>query len=179
MITGKEHSVIKKGYSDSIDQDKLVRVIKKSVPVSLALISIALFSSYLFLRWTKPMYESSSEIKLEVKSDAIEFGFGGFMDNKNLSVMSGEIELIKSKLFFSKLIDSIKLDISYYTVGNFLDDEKYPSSPLKFTYNLKNDQWIDRRIYIELEKGNTYKISFDDDFKNFTSHSLGEKVQTE
>ena len=125
------------------------------------------------------MYESSSEIKLEVKSDAIEFGFGGFMDNKNLSVMSGEIELIKSKLFFSKLIDSIKLDISYYTVGNFLDDEKYPSSPLKFTYNLKNDQWIDRRIYIELEKGNTYKISFDDDFKNFTSHSLGEKVQTE
>ena len=51
------------------------------------------FIAYLVVRYTKNLYESTSVIKLDVKKEASEFGIKSPMENQNLNLISGEIEI--------------------------------------------------------------------------------------
>lgn len=115
--------------SESIDFGKL-RTIVRSNLFWIALIFIAANAvSILYVRYTKDVYQSESEIKLDFKQDASELGIREMVPDKNLDLISGEIETIESKLFLNTVIDSLDLDISYFSVGNFLNEELYKSSP--------------------------------------------------
>ncbi|ELR71784.1 putative tyrosine-protein kinase in capsular polysaccharide biosynthesis region [Fulvivirga imtechensis AK7] len=149
--------------TEGIDLDKALTVLRKSIPWILLIFIVTNLSAYLYIRWTKPLYESESELKLDVKSDASELGLLGLSENKNLNIISGEIELIKSKLFFSKVIETVDLDLSYYTAGQVLNDEKFKTSPFIVDYNLKNPQLLDRRIFVNIVDEKTYTINFSGD----------------
>ena len=41
----------------------------------------------------------------------------------NYANISGEIELLKSRLFFSKVIEATDIDVSYFAIGNVRTDE--------------------------------------------------------
>ena len=86
---------------EAIDFSKLAMVIRHNwywlIIIFLLINGIAL----LYLRYTKNLYESPSELKLELKDDATELGIKNMVDDPNLNLMSGEIELIESKLFLS------------------------------------------------------------------------------
>ena len=122
------------------------------------------------------MYQSSAEIKLDIESDASEFGIGGFFEEKSLSILSGEVELIKSKLFLRKVIDSIDLTVNYFTVGTMLTDEKYPSSPIVLDFSLKSDNWINKRIDVDFVDDHQYMIGLANEEKPKTVYTIGEKV---
>lgn len=154
------HTVNSENQNDTIDFDKVVTVIKKSALWIIIIFAITSTLAYLAVRWTKPLYESQSELKLDVKSDATELGLTGLTENKNLNIISGEIELIKSKLFTNKVIETVDLDVSYFTAGQVLNDEKYKASPFEIDYELKNSSIRDQRIYIEIQDDNSFKISF-------------------
>ena len=99
---------------ESIDPEKLSAVVRKNL-IWIILIFIATnLTAYLTTRWTKDLFESESELKLDIKRDASELGIKTMIDDQNLNIVSGEIEQIKSKLFFSKLIDSLDLSISLF-----------------------------------------------------------------
>ena len=89
---------------------------------------------YLVIRWTKPVFESYSDLKLNVKNDANLLGFMEVNDEQNLNSLSGEMELLKSKLFFNKVLETLDLGISYYSVGNILEDERYRSPPFEVEF---------------------------------------------
>ena len=91
------------------------------------------FTAYLFIRYTKNLYESSSELKLDVKQEATEFGIKSAIEDQNLNLISGEIEIIQSRLFLSRVLDSAKLDVSYYSIGRVLNEELYQSLPFHVT----------------------------------------------
>lgn len=172
------HSEIDKP-TEGIDFDKALTVLRKSIPWILLIIILTSLTAYLYIRWTKPLYESESELKLDVKSDASELGLAGLTENKNLNVISGEIELIKSKLFFNKVIETVDLDVSYYTAGKVLNDEKFKTSPFIIDYTLKNSSLFDRQIFVNIIDNTTYTINFvDDDSKNARKYKFGEPVST-
>jgi len=163
--------------NDAIDLDKVGTVLRKSILWIVVIFVITNTLAYLAIRWTKPLYESQSELKLDVKSDASELGLTGFTENKNLNVISGEIELIKSKLFTSKVIETVDLDVSYYTAGQVLNDEKYKASPFEIDYKLKNSSIRDQRIYVEIQDEQSFKISFNGEEKyEETIYKFGEVV---
>lgn len=149
--------------TEGIDLDKALTVLKKSILWILLIFVITNLSAYLYIRWTKPLYESESELKLDVKSDASELGLLGLNENKNLNIISGEIELIKSKLFFNKVLETLDLDISYYTAGKVLNDEKFKTSPFLVDYNLKNPALYDRKILVTILNDKTYNINLSGD----------------
>lgn len=152
---------------EAIDFNKLRLLILKNWKWLLLIFVILNASAYLFLRWTKPVYESHSEIKLEIESDASEFGYGGFFEEKNLSILSGEIELLKSGLFFDILIDSLDLEVGYYTKGSFLNDEKYPNPPFLIEFISINRNWIDKPVFLKFNDDQTFQLSLDGSFKDF------------
>ena len=85
---------------ESIDWDKLRTVLRKNWPWIIILLILSNASAYLFIRYTKPLYESSSELKLDIKSESDLLGIKNVNDFGNIS---GEIEILKSRLFFNKL----------------------------------------------------------------------------
>lgn len=148
---------------ESIDTEKLSAVFRKNL-IWIILIFIATnLTAYLTIRWTKDLFESESELKLDIKRDATELGIKTMIDDQNLNIVSGEIEQIKSKLFFSKLIDSLDLAISYYSVGKVLKDEMYKRSAFMVHCELNNPAHFDIPINFDFLQGTEFSIRLGED----------------
>src|SRR5205823_7895240 len=94
---------------DAIDLEKLRTVFRNNLMWVLLIFFACNAGAYLITRWTKDIYESESELKLDIKRDATELGIKNALQDPDRDIISGEIEQIKSKLFFSKIIDSLRL----------------------------------------------------------------------
>lgn len=162
-----------------IDFEKLKSIIRKSIPWLIFLLIATNLTAYLLIRWTKPVYESESELKLEFKSEATALGINNLVENQNLNHLSGEIELLSSKLFFNKVIDATKIDVSYNFRGNILDDERYKQSAFNVDYNMKGGLLYDKEIDIDFVGNNQFFISYELGGNRYNQkHSFGEKIKT-
>lgn len=138
---------------DSLDLDKLKAIIRKNWYWIFALVLSTNLAAYLVLRWTKDLYQSQSEIKLEINSNASGFGFKTFIEDENINLLSGEIEQIKSKVFLRQVIDSLDLGVSYFIQGNVLSEEQYRRSPFSVVVIQPNTRIENTPIHIKFDKG--------------------------
>lgn len=116
-------------------------------------------AAYFYLRYTKDLYESVSEIKLDVKQDATELGIREIIpERQNVNLISSEIETIKSKLFLSSVIDSLNLHVSYYSIGKILNTELHTSSPFVVEHQVNSPAYFDILFLIEPTSNNTYRL---------------------
>ncbi|MBK8292697.1 MAG: hypothetical protein IPK96_18950 [Flammeovirgaceae bacterium] len=83
------------------------------------------------------------------------------IEDQNLNIVSGEIEQIKSKLFFSKLVDSLDVAVSYYSVGKVLKDEMYKRSAFKVSLSTINNSHYDIPFYFDFVNESQYSILID------------------
>ncbi|MCK5705220.1 MAG: tyrosine protein kinase, partial [Cyclobacteriaceae bacterium] len=113
----------------NVDFDKLKSVFLKSLPVIFLLIFISLSISTITIRYTKQLFEASSTLQLDIKSEAKVLGFKSFDDDINN--LAREIEIIKSRLFLSKVAEALNYKVSYYKYGDILFEERYNNSPFK------------------------------------------------
>ncbi|MFT7032727.1 MAG: tyrosine-protein kinase Etk/Wzc [Cyclobacteriaceae bacterium] len=149
---------------NDIDFDKIYHVLKRSI-LWLVLIFIVTNSiAYLYIRYTQPIYESSSILKLDIKSDASILGVQDAIgpDTKGLS---GEVELLKSRLFLGKVVDAVSMDVSYYHPGrsHFLSqivDERYKNSPFVVSHKLKNNSFFNKKIDLEIINEDAFVLSY-------------------
>lgn len=138
---------------EGIDLNKLKIVIRKNLIWIISIFLIINLTAYLTIRWTKDLYESESEMKLDIKQNATELGIKTLVEDQNLNIISGEIEQIKSKVFLNRVIDSLDINIGYYSIGKVLVDEKYRYSPIKVTADNFPSNIYDIPIYIDFEPG--------------------------
>jgi tyrosine-protein kinase Etk/Wzc len=124
--------------SENIDFNKLGVIIRNNLVWIILTLVITNAVAFLYVRYTKELYESVSEIKLDVKQDASELGMQQFAPDKNINLISGEIETIQSKLFLNRVIDSLDLSLSYYSIGQLLNYELYKSSPFTVNFSTFN-----------------------------------------
>ncbi|HTE34384.1 MAG TPA: polysaccharide biosynthesis tyrosine autokinase [Chryseolinea sp.] len=138
---------------EGIDFNKLKIVARSNWFWLLAIFLIVNVGAYLGVRYTKNLYKSSSVLKLDVKKEASEFGIKTtIVEDQNLSLISGEIEIIQSRLFLNRVVDSSALDVSYYSIGHLLNDELYQSHPFTVKYKVHTNNLFDRQINF-LEEG--------------------------
>ncbi len=145
---------------ESIDTEKLVAVTQKYFVWILLIFILTNLTAYLYVRYTKPLYESQSELKLDIKRDASDFGIKQFVDEQNINLISGEIEQIKSKVFLNRLIDSLPLSVSYFSIGKVLREEVYRVSPISITYQNNNPAYFDIPIYFENVNDQEFELLF-------------------
>ncbi|MGE0771511.1 MAG: GumC family protein [Cyclobacteriaceae bacterium] len=132
---------------EGIDFEKLRSVVRRNLPWIIAIFLVTNLAAYLTIRWTKDVYESESELKLEIKQDATELGIKNFVEDQNLNIISGEIEQIKSKVFLNRVVDSLDLAIGYYSIGKVLVDEKFRYAPFEVSYRTVPAWAYDRPFY--------------------------------
>lgn len=135
--------------AEGIDFNKLKIVVKSNWMWLVAILLITNSVAYLVVRYTKNLYESSSVLKLDVKKEATEFGIKTAIEDQNVNLISGEIEIIQSRLFLSRVLDSSALDISYYSIGRVLDDELYQSHPFTIKYVAHNQNLFNVQIFFD------------------------------
>lgn len=116
---------------DAIDIEKLRAVVARNKWWLLGIFLVFNGAAYLATRWTKDVFESGSELKLDVRRDASELGMKDFTQENNRDLIAGEIEQIKSVLFLTKIIDSLNLTVGYFSQGNVLNNELYKQSPFQ------------------------------------------------
>lgn len=145
---------------DAIDLEKLRTVFRNNLTWVILILVMCNLSAYLVTRWTKDVYESESELKLDVRRDATELGIKSVVQDPDMDIVSGEIEQIKSRLFFSKIIDSLDIRISYFSEGNVLFNELYNVSPFEVKLLVENFKVENIPVYLTPVSGSSFKLKF-------------------
>ncbi len=135
--------------SSDIDFNKLKIVVRANWIWLISIFLVVNSIAYLVVRYTKNVYESTSVLKLDVKKEASDFGIKSAMEDQSLNLISGEIEIIQSRLFLSRVLDSSSLNVSFYSIGRVLNDELYQSQPFTVQYIAKNQTLFDTPIYFD------------------------------
>jgi len=133
---------------EALDLSKLRDRIINHLPLIFIILLACLTVSYLAIRYTRPLYQSSSVLQIDVKSDAKVLGFKSFDDDIN--VLAREIEIIKSRLFLSKVAEALNWQVSYYQYGDILFEERYPYHPFSVQVIYCPPEYYDRPIDLTL-----------------------------
>lgn len=162
---------------EKLDFQKLGSVFKRSIVWIIVILLITNTIAYIYIRYTKPVYESYSDLKLDVKSEANLLGFNSLKESQNLNNISGEIELIKSKLFFNKVIEAVDMNVTYYAEGKINDEERYKNSPFEVRGGLKNESFLDRPIKVEIQNSSQFQLKYTlGDEEIIETYRFGEKI---
>ncbi len=132
------NSSVSEEENHDIDWIKLRLILRKSIPWFITIFAVLILTAILYLRYTKPMYQSNSEIKLDQEDQSNVLGLPQYEQSSNMGLLSSEMEIIQSRLFFSKVVETVNLNPQYFTYGNILDDEKYLNPPFKVSYKILN-----------------------------------------
>jgi tyrosine-protein kinase Etk/Wzc len=164
--------------TETIDFRKLRMIARNNWIVLVVILIITNGLAITYVRYTKELYESESEIKLDIKQDATELGIREFVpERKQANVISAEIETIKSKLFLSRVVDSLNLKISYLSLGKFLNTELHKDSPFQVNYTIHNPALFNTIISIDPLPGNAFRLNVPG-YQNPVSGIFGTPVHT-
>ncbi|OJJ20929.1 hypothetical protein BKI52_10135 [marine bacterium AO1-C] len=150
-------------FFSSIDLEKIWEILKKSILWMLLLPLLTLSVAHIWLRYTKPIYESSSNLKLAIKDEGVQMlGIKQLITNNNSNGnLIGEIEFIRSQIIFNAVINTMDLWVSYYEQGNILEAEYYTNAPFKVVdYKIKAPVYYDKKFNIRIKNQNEFELSF-------------------
>jgi len=148
--------------SASLDLATLVLVARRSLLWMMLLIGLGITASWLYLRYTKPVFKSLSLLKIDERSDANDLGLGKLtpVAEKASTKLAGEVELIKSGIIYRRLKDLLALDVNYYAQGTVLENEMYGSSPFTITYKVTDPNYYNRKFNLDFTGPQTFKLAF-------------------
>lgn len=103
---------------------KVLKIVIKRNWYWCAIISLLLvITAFLFLRYTKPVYESKMLIQLNSENQGADIL--DFKDVRKEGTIAKEIELLRSQLLFEKAVSDLPLTVSHYAKGEFLTETLY------------------------------------------------------
>ena len=148
----------------SLDVGTLLLVARRSLLWVLLLIGLGITSSWLYLRYTKPVYKSASLLKIDERTEANDLGLSASMatgaDIPRANKLAGEVELIKSNLIYNQLKKSLALDVNYYLQGTVLENELYNTSPFHVTYTITDPTLYNRKFNVIFISLTRFKLGF-------------------
>ncbi|MFD1552768.1 hypothetical protein DNU06_08620 [Putridiphycobacter roseus] len=140
-----------------IDIDILKTVFKKNWIWLLLCVIIGVSIAFVYLRYTKPIYESRAIIQRSLKDEGQRIlEFKDFNTENNLSA---DVELLRSPFLMEKVLMNLNLKISYFSEGEVLIEEKFKQSPYHLIfYELKDSSLINVPIYLKDGQDGLYLV---------------------
>ena len=148
--------------NEEFDFKLFVTIAKKNAIWFGIFMFVSVMSAFLYLRYTSPIYEAASVIKLSDENNAggMLLGNPDNMMNDNAKQMAGDIELIRSKIIAQRAINKLDLKISYYAKGTVLDYELYTGSPFSVHAKIKDSSIFQKPFFVEFEDINTFTLRY-------------------
>ena len=122
--------------NDDFDLSLVLKIVKKSLPWIIFLLTAAYISASLYNRYTTPIYQSNTVVKIGENNNVNKI-----MQFENIYEMAlaGELELIRSKTLFKRALETLPLRVSYFSEGSFLNTEQYKCAWYEVVYQIKNE----------------------------------------
>lgn len=140
----KNQNIINKSFDINI----VKAVVKKWWYVLIIFLCFFWALSFIYLRYTKPLYESSAIIQIASEDQGADI-----LDIKDAATrnsISREIELLRSEFILSRAVRKLNVNIGHYAQGDFLIEEKYYNSTFNITpYLLKDSSLCQKRINLK------------------------------
>lgn len=137
----------------------------------MAMLAIGVMSmlAFIYLRYTKPLYESRIVIQLGEKDKGKEL-----LEIENINSkdnISSELELLRSELLVDLAVQQLNLNVSVFSKGKFLTEEKYHQSTFTILpYTLIDSSLCAVPVYLKVRK-NQIEVKYALNGKQFTFYS--------
>ena len=142
--------------NEEIDIKLFLYIVIKNFYIVVLLLLIALFGSFLYLRYTHPVFEAKAVIQLETNEEMRLFlGTQPAEDD-----LSKKTELLRSPTFLERIIAKLPLKIKYYNEGTILDFEQYKDSPYSVEFKIRKPTIYGLPIYIKFFGNNKCEINY-------------------
>ena len=172
MSDTKDKGFIEGGGDKVIDINKLISILISRWYVILLAIGISLFISFLYLRYTKPLYQAEFTIKMEDEkpnqlSDFFKFGkVSGKLDN----ILKTESEILKSTSLNEKALIDLGYTFSFFQKGNILASELYPNKYFDIICHYNDSGKMLKPFTINFIDDRTFDIILKDEKVKFRHH---------
>ena len=106
-------------------------------------ILFCIFLGYIFIRYNPSLYEVKASILIrdDKKGGSVSDELSAFEDlgifNKK-SIIENEIEILKSRTLMNRVVNELKLNITYYSYGRPIEHERYYNTPIQANFILKD-----------------------------------------
>lgn len=141
------------------DWDIIRNVLKKNILFALLIVVFFGAISFLYLRYTKPVYQSQMVIQIDNEDQG-----ANVLDLKNVNNdgnISKEIELLRSQFLFEEAIKKLNLEVSHFAKGEFLTEERYTQSQFQVVLKeLYNTSLYNTPIFIVQKGENNYNLHY-------------------
>ena len=123
---------------------------------------ISLVGTYLYLRYTRPVYSSTAEIyikddKNKSKTQSALEDFDLFNSNK---IVENEMEVIKSPLILEDVIRDNKFNLRYFLKGKVLNQELYENSPIAINIYTDSASVGDYLFKVEMLDADKIRVTY-------------------
>ncbi|TVR76812.1 MAG: polysaccharide biosynthesis tyrosine autokinase [Chitinophagaceae bacterium] len=155
-------SILQNFLGKDFNLSLLVSIIRKTFGWFLLILFITVLSVWLFLRYTQPIYETSSEIIQKTEKTAQILGTDELLRGDD--DVSREIQIIRSRLLVARALEHLPLDVRYFKEGRtrVVHSELYRSSPFTITIDeIKDPAIYEREIYINIIDRNTFTLEYE------------------
>ncbi len=148
-------------FLNDLDFIKLLVVTRKNIFWVISIFLVTLTGGFMYNRYTKPIYQSSSIIKLDTKEEANNLGLGLSKGTEliNTTSLSGEVELIKSRLIYEKAAKLLNDKVTCYAYGDINYLERYKNAPFNVDYNVLNPNIFNHQIDVKLIDNMRFELS--------------------
>lgn len=143
-------------FNTELDIILLLQIFKKNLLLFIAIILACVVVSFLYLRYTVPLYQSQLVLQVGSKNTADQvLKVDNFQEDDDVAK---DVELLKSKFLLKRALAKLPLEVSYYNKGKFLTFELYRNSPLEVSFDIKDSSIIGLPFYVELTGKNKFKL---------------------
>ena len=146
-------------FSAEFELGLFLLIARKNFLWILLFIFLAGVSAFVYLRYSQPVYRSSTTIQLVNDNDAqkiLEVNNA----NENQNQLAEALELLRSPAFLKRVLDKLNLKNGYFNEGTFRSNEMYSNSPFFVVANIKNAALFNNKIYVEFDNKLDGKISY-------------------
>ncbi len=129
---------------------------KKNIFTFAAITVACVCLSFLYLRYTAPIYSSRLvyQVNSENKASTV-LNVGSIQEN----TLAKDVEILKSKLLFKRALKRIPVEVSYYNQGEILTNELYKSAPISIDYEIIDSTVLGQKFFIKYINDTEFELT--------------------
>ena len=157
----------------------LNNVLRKHWYKPVILVVFGIITAFIYLRYSKQTYESSSIIQL-VEEDKVKDVLGDKGIVQASTDLSKEVEFLRSDVLFDALLKQLNMNVSLFSEGKLLTKDLYGNALFSIiVYSLYDSSFCGKRINLSLESKNTILLTYSHNGKTYkTKGTINNIIKT-
>ena len=129
------------------------------LPVFLVSVALCLLGAYLYLRYTTPIYRVTGTLTFKQDDQSRGGKFDDIFNAKNVSDVQSEIEILKSQALMERVVDSVKLQTTYFAVGKIKTLNIYAACPFRLNILKLTDSFSSFKMNFTFQSENEFRVN--------------------